>query len=407
MQSTPLGNRDGAAANISPADGISPNDATARRARNLHFDSLVIDTHVDTAQRCFFEHLDLGARDAEGCVDVPRLREGGVGALFCAAWVPADVTGPPAVKRALDLLDAVREQVRRHPADLALAATADEIRRIHAAGKIAIVLCVEGGHAIDSDLGVLRTFAALGARYMTLTHTADLDWAGSSAGAGNKGLSAFGRDVISEMNRIGMVVDLSHASDRTFHDVLSVTRAPAIASHSCCRALCDSRRNLTDAMIRDLAARGGLLQITFHTGFLSQEQVAAQKMCASDFEVRDKEIHEHCAGNAARILAEEQRWRDAMVRAGKLPHVSWEKIVEHIDYAAQIAGCDHVGIGSDFDGACMPEGMEDASKLPRITDALARRGYADRDIRKILGENVLRVLSDAERVAAEMASTVV
>jgi len=379
----------------------------AGRARKLHFDSLVVDTHVDVAQRCFFENFDFGHRDTEGCLDIPRMREGGVGAIFCAAWVPVSVTGPAAVKRAFDLIDTMCEQVRRHPADLALAASATEIRRVHAAGKIAVVLCVEGGHAIDNDLGVLRIFASLGVRYMTLTHCADLDWAGSSGGAGNNGLTAFGREVIGEMNRLGMVVDLSHVSDRTFSDVLAITRAPAIASHSCCRALCDSPRNLTDEMIRALAAGGGALQINFHASFLSQKHASAQRLHLAEFEARDQEIRNQHSGNEARILIEHQRLSDAMIREGKLPRVNWEEIVEHIDHAVQIAGAGHVGIGSDFDGARMPEGMEDASKLPRITEALVRRGYSDRDIRKILGENALRVLSDAERAAEQFAASAV
>jgi membrane dipeptidase len=382
----------------------SPAVDIASRARQLHFDSLVVDTHTDVPQRCLFENFDFSARDSEGCIDIPRLREGGVGAIFCAAWVPTGVTGPIAVKRAFDLIDAMREQVRRHPSDLALAASVTEIRAVHVARKIAVVLCVEGGHAIDNDLGVLRIFAALGVRYMTLTHFADVDWAGSSGGSGNKGLTSFGREVIAEMNRLGMVVDLSHVSDRTFFDVLAVTRAPAMASHSCCRALCDSPRNLTDEMIRALAANGGALQITFHTGFLSQAQSEAYRHIAAEFALRDREIRVQRGANEARILIEEQRLSDAMIREGKLPRVNWEEIVEHIDHAAQVSGADHVGIGSDFDGAWMPEGMEDASKLPRITEALVRRGYADSDIRKILGENAMRVLSDAERVAKESAA---
>ena len=402
MKSTAPANRDG----VSSAQS-SPVDEIARRARKLHFDSLVVDTHVDVAQRCFFENFDFGHRDVEGCLDIPRLREGGVGAIFCAAWVPPGITGPVAVKRAFDLIHTMREQVRRHPGALGLAVTAAEIRRVHAEGKSAVVLCVEGGHAIDNDLGVLRMFAALGVRYMTLTHCADLDWAGSSGGAGNKGLSAFGREVIGEMNRLGMVVDLSHVSDRTFSEVLAITRAPAMASHSCCRALCDSPRNLTDEMIRALAAGGGALQINFHASFLSQKHASAQRLHLAKFEARDQEIRNQHPGNEARILIEHQRLSDAMIREGKLPRVSWEEIVEHIDHAVQIAGVDHVGIGSDFDGARMPEGMEDASKLPRITEALARRGYSDGDIQKILGENAMRVLSLAERVAEEIAASAV
>ena len=378
-------------------------DRLQRRARELHFRSLVIDTHVDVAQRCFFEQLDLGRRDAVGSIDLPRLHEGGVGAIFCAAWVPAKLSGAPAVKRALDLLDAVREQVRLHPGGLALARTADQIRSAHSDDKIAVVLCVEGGHAIDDDLAVLRSFAALGARYMTLTHFADIDWAGSSGGlvstGGSKGLSEFGREVVREMNRLGMVVDVSHVSDRTFDDVLETTAAPVMASHSCCRAICPAMRNLTDEMIRALAARGGLLQIAFHVGFLSAEYHAAMCEVMAEFETRSRIRNAEFADNEALTLRRDELLKAEMVREGKLPVVKWEKIIEHVDRAAQLVGAEHVGLGSDFDGAFMPEGMEDASMLPRITEALLRRGYADEDIRKILGENVLRVLGDAERVA--------
>jgi membrane dipeptidase len=391
-------------ASASPA----ASESIALRARELHFNSLVVDTHVDVAQRFFFERFDMGSRDSEGSVDIPRLREGGVGAIFCAAWIPGKISGPPAVKRALDLLDSVREQVRSHIADLALARTADEIRAARRDGKIALVLCVEGGHMIDNDLAVLRTFGALGARYMTLTHFADIDWAGSSGGlvgaGGNKGLSEFGRDVVREMNRLGMVVDVSHVSDQTFADVLDASSAPVMASHSCCRAICPAMRNLSDDMIRALAARGGLQQIVFHMGFLSAEYHAAMRAAFSEFEARSRARNESFSENEARTLREDVSLSDEMVREGKLPAVSWEKIVEHVDHAVQLVGAEHVGLGSDFDGAFMPEGMEDASKWPRITEALLRRGYPEDDIRKILGENVLRVLADAERVAQEIAA---
>ena len=261
---------------------------------------------------------------------------------------------------------------------------------------------------MDSDLSVLRTFAALGARYLTLTHFADNDWAGSSGGlvgtGGNKGLSEFGREVVREMNRLGMVVDVSHVSDQTFADVLDTSAAPVMASHSCCRAICPAMRNLTDEMIRALATRGGLQQIVFHIGFLSAEYHAAMRAAIQEFEARSRARNETFAENEARTLREDVRLSEEMVREGKLPAVRWEKIVEHVDHAAQLVGAGHVGLGSDFNGAFMPEGLEDASMFPRITEALLRKGYADEDIRKILGENVLRVLADAERVAQEIAA---
>jgi membrane dipeptidase len=196
-----------------------------------------------------------------------------------------------------------------------------------------------------------------------------------------------------------MIVDVSHVSDSTFYQVLETSRAPVIASHSCCRALCDAPRNLDDAMIQALASRGGVIHITFHDGFLSQEYTNAKRALAAEIAANEHVVTGRNGENEARNLIELQGLSDEAIRAGKLPQVSWEKIVEHIDHAARIAGADHVGVGSDFDGAFMPAGMEDASKFPHITEGLLRRGYAEADIRKMLGENTLRVMDDAERVA--------
>jgi membrane dipeptidase len=374
-------------------------DELSSRAREIHFSSLVFDTHADTPQRFFFDQFDLGHRDAEGCVDIPRLREGGVGAIFFALWVPVEVTGSAATQRARGLLDAVLNQIERHGNDLALATSTSEVRKARAGGKIAVMLGVEGGHAINNDLDVLREFHSRGVRYMTLTHNAATEWADSSNDAPrHQGLTDFGKQVIREMNRLGMLVDISHVSDPTFHDVLETSRAPVIASHSCCRALCDAPRNLDDAMIKALAARRGVIHITFHDGFLSQEYANANRARAAEIASHEEVVSQKFGENEARNLIELQRLSDASIRAGKLPQVSWEKIVDHIDHAAGIAGADHVGVGSDFDGAFMPAGMEDASKFPRITEGLLRRGYGEADIRKILGENTLRVIGDAERI---------
>ncbi len=377
------------------ADNISP------RAHQLHFSSLVFDTHVDTPQRLLFDHFDLVKRDAEGCVDIPRMREGGIGAIFFALWVPVEITGDAATRRARDLLAATVKQIKIHEADLALATSANEIREARKRGKIAVLLAVEGGEAINGDLAVLREFHSMGVRYMTLTHNAATDWADSSnAAPRHNGLTDFGREVIREMNRLGMLVDVSHVSDATFHDVLETSRAPVIASHSCCRVLCDHPRNLDDAMIKALAARGGVIHVTFHDSFLSQEYATAYRALSSDSAARDRALTQKFGDNEAQKLMEGQRWSDELIRAGKLPQVSWEKIVEHIDHAARLVGADHVGVGSDFDGAFMPEGMEDASKFPLITEGLLRRGYSEADIRKILGENTLRVMDDVARASA-------
>jgi membrane dipeptidase len=327
------------------------------------------------------------------------LREGGVGAIFFALWVPVEIKDAAATQRARDLLAATLKQIEIHRGDLALCTSSKEVRMACAAKKIAVMLGVEGGHAIDNDLAILREFHADGVRYMTLTHNAATEWADSSNDAPHhNGLTDFGKQVIREMNRLGMLVDISHVSDPTFYDVLETSRAPVIASHSCCRALCDAPRNLDDAMIKALAARGGVIHISFHDGFLSQEYANANRARAAEIASLEEAVTQKFGDNEARNLMELQRLSDASIRAGKLPQVSWEKIIEHIDHAAGIAGADHVGVGSDFDGAFMPAGMEDASKFPFITEGLLRRGYGEADIRKILGENTLRVMADGERV---------
>jgi membrane dipeptidase len=380
-------------------------DDLSARARAIHFSSLVLDTHADTPQRLFFDQFDLGSRDAEGCVDIPRLREGGVGAIFFALWVPVEIIGVAATQRARDLLAATLKQIEVHSNDLALSTSSNEVRAARARNKIAVLLGVEGGHTIDNNLAILREFHRFGVRYMTLTHNAATEWADSSSDVPrHNGLTDFGKQVILEMNRLGMLVDVSHVSDSTFYDVLEASCAPVIASHSCCRALCDAPRNLDDAMIKALASRGGVIHITFHDSFLSQEYANANRALAPEIASLEQAVNEKFGENEARNLMELQRLSNASIRAGKLPQVSWEKIVDHIDHAVAIGGPDHVGVGSDFDGAFMPAGMEDASKFPAITEGLLRRGYGEADIRKILGENTLRVMDDADRMGQLMRS---
>ncbi|HEY6386842.1 MAG TPA: dipeptidase [Candidatus Acidoferrum sp.] len=379
------------------ADGIS------ERARKLHFSSIVIDTHDDTTQRFFDPGFDLGSRNPLGSIDIPRMKEGGVGAIFFSIWIPNKITGQEAVKRALSQIDAVHEQVRKHSSDLMLVTTAEGIREAHKQGKIAALIGVEGGHMIASDLGVLRRYAALGARYMTLTHSGNAEWADSStAKPEHNGLSEFGKDVVQEMNRLGIIVDISHVSDKTFADVLEVSKAPVFASHSDCRAICDAPRNMTDDMIRALAAKGGVIQINYHVGFLSQEFRNAEKAHPEWDKAIALEIQRRCGDREGCQLIEGDRVTREYVLRGDLPKVEWTKIIEHIDHAVKIAGIEHVGLGSDFDGANMPFGMEDATKLPLITNALLEKGYSEGDVRKILGENTLRVMAEVERVGREL-----
>ncbi len=379
-------------------------DDSAARARKLHFSSIVVDTHDDTTQRLLDGDFDLGERSSSGSIDIPRMKEGGLGAIFFSIWIPSKITGPEAIKHALDQIDAVREQVREHPNEITLATTAAEVREAHKSGKIAALMGVEGGHMIASDLGVLRSYAALGVRYMTLTHSGNDEWADSSTDtAVHNGLTDFGKDVVREMNRLGVMVDISHVSDKTFYDALEVSKAPLIASHSSCRAICDARRNMTDQMIKDLAAKGGVIQINYHVGFLSQEFLDADKNPEITKAIA-AEVEKRCGDKEGCQLIEGDKVTREYMEQGKLPRVDWTKIIEHIDHAVKVGGAEHVGLGSDFDGANMPYGMEDASKLPQITEALLRKGYSEGDVRKILGENTLRVMAEVERVSRELNS---
>jgi membrane dipeptidase len=364
---------------------------------------LVVDTHADTTQRLLDGGFDLGAPNALGSIDIPRMKQGGLGAIFFSIWIPSKITGPEAVKRALDQIDAVRVQVHKHSNDLILATTAAEIHQAHKQGKIAALIGVEGGHMIAGDLSVLRVYAALGARYMTLTHTGNVDWADASTDKPiHNGLTDFGKDVVREMNRLGMIVDVSHVSDKTFADALAVSKAPVFASHSSCRAICDAPRNMTDDMMRALAAKGGVIQINYHVGFLSQEFRNAEKAHPEWDKAIALEVQNRCGKREGCQLIEGDRITREYVMRGDLPRVEWTKIVEHIDHAVKVAGIDHVGLGSDFDGANMPFGMEDVTRLPQITQALLERGYSDDDVRKILGENTLRVMAEVERVSHQL-----
>ncbi len=367
----------------------------------VHSRAIVVDTHADTTQRLIFDpKFNLAERHTDGNIDIPRMRDGGLDALFFSIWVPSDVTGPIAVKRAFDQIDAVREAVRRHPNDLVLATTAAEIRRAAADRKIAALMGVEGGHMIDDDMRQLRNFAALGVRYMTLTHFKNNNWADSSTDKpAHNGLTDFGKDVVREMNRLGMMVDISHVADKTFYDVISLTTAPVIASHSSCRAIANHPRNMTDDMLRALAKNGGVVMINYHAAFLSEEFRVASEKKNGDVVTSMSAMSKKCGGNEACTTMESERIDHEAMASGELPKVSWEKIIEHIDHAVKVAGVDHVGLGSDFDGATMPIGLEDASKLPKITDALLKKGYSEAEVGKILGGNILRVMEAVEKAA--------
>jgi membrane dipeptidase len=382
-----------------------PVDEISERAHKLHFSSIVLDTHDDTTQRFFSKDYDLGKRNPEGHVDIPRMREGGMNAIFFSIWIDGHIMGPPAVQKALDQIDAVHECVKKYSNEMALARTAEDVRRARVQGKIAALMGVEGGHMIGNDIRVVRIFADLGVRYMTLSHFYNDEWADSSTDKpAHNGLTDFGKDIVREMNRQGILVDISHVSDRTFYDALEVSKAPLLASHSSCRALCNHVRNMSDDMIVALAAKGGVIQITYEKSFIDQAYKDAYDKETGGVVEHLSELTKDCNNDESCISREMAKLQQKLTDEGKLPHVSWEGIIDHIDHAVKLVGAEHVGLGSDFDGADMPDGLEDCSKLPKITEALLRKGYSEGDIRKILGENTLRVMEQAERVSRELQS---
>ncbi len=372
-------------------EGVSP------RALRLHRAATVVDTHIDTPQRILMEKVDIGTRLPSGHVDIPRMREGGLDALFFSVWVDAPFSGATAIKRALQVIDAVNRTIAANPRDLQLALTAADVEKAVKAGRVAALMGIEGGHAIDDDLGVLRLFHQLGVRYMTLTWANPTSWADSSGNANRDrvkapdGLSDFGREVVREMNRLGMIVDISHVADKTFFDVLAATSKPVIASHSSCRALCDVPRNMTDDMLRALAKNGGVVGINYASGFLDMEfrkRSDERKKLAPPGSTPPAPA---AAADPAVIAAHRYHTLFGVPDPAEPP--PFDRLIDHIDHAVKVAGVDHVGLGSDFDGvSSLPRGMEDVSQLPRITDALLARGYREKDVKKILGGNFLRVL---------------
>jgi membrane dipeptidase len=374
----------------------------AGRLNGLLSNSILVDTHIDTPWYVVDENYDLGERHSYYEADIPRLREGHVGAVFFGIAVEPQNYPPHLwIPRALELIDAVHQQVRRHSRDMEIALTAEDIRRAHRSGKIAVLMGVEGGHMIQDSLPMLRTYYRLGVRYMTLTHFKTNDWADSSADiAAHNGLTPFGRDVVREMNRLGMMVDISHVSDKTFYDALEVSHAPLIASHSSLRALCNIPRNMSDDMIRALARKGGVVDINFNAAYLD---IKANNRFTQFRDERDREISDMMllkGGDPRRWelkRAIQQRYRTM------LPRVGIDAVLRMIDHAVKVAGPDHVGFGSDFDGVSgmVPAGMEDVSKYPELVRGLIDLGYSDEIIRKIMGENLLRVMAATEQVAKQ------
>ena len=359
-------------------------------ARRIQASVLGIDAHNDSMQRVLYENVDLGKRLPDGMIDFPRLAEGGIHVPFFALWVPTYYQGSEAVRRTLDLRDAFERVVGQHPGEIELATSARDIQRIVGQKKIAAVLTIEGGHQIDDDLAVLRMYRRLGVLSMTLTHFRSNHWADSSTDrAEHNGLTEFGRQVVREMNTLGMIVDVSHVSDKTFYDVLGVTAKPVIASHSSCRAISDIPRNMTDEMLRALGQNGGVVGVNFGAPFLSRQDAEELKKAIS----RNNESEPKAMGKELDEFAAKDYFRDkAEFHVG---HAAVEDAAACIDHVAKVAGIDHVGIGSDFDGIMsVPQGLEDVSKVPNLTRVLLKRGYSEEDIKKIMGENFLRVIKE-------------
>jgi membrane dipeptidase len=383
---------------------VAAPSALADRARALHRDAIVVDTHSDTTPRFEDPTWRFDERHTTGHMDLPRIREGGLDVQFWSIYMGARDGRGVAIREAIERIDAVHELARRHPLEIALVGSVSEIRDAVAAGKLASLMGVEGGHIIEQSLPALRTFYRLGVRYMTLTHSFHTEWA-DSAGTYepreplHRGLTAFGREVVAEMNRLGMLVDVSHVSDDTFHDVLQVTRAPVIASHSSCRAVADHPRNLSDDMLRALARNGGVVMINFFPVYINEENAALAAEQRAAIAAKLETLRPELGDDPAAVAAA----RAKLYAESPWPTVPLAVLLDHFDHAIRVAGAEHVGIGADWDGVpSMPEGMEDVSRLPALTEGLLARGHSDTTVRAVLGENLLRVLAEAEGVAATL-----
>jgi membrane dipeptidase len=382
-----------------------PRAITDAEVLRVHRSALLIDTHNDVPSRTV-EGFDIGSHTGTGHTDIARLKEGGVGAQFFAVYVAASyVNGNHSANRTLQMIDTVRRDIiDRYPNDFMLATSARDIEEAHKRGKIAALLGIEGGHAIEDSLRLLRDTYDLGVRYMTLTHSNTNNWADSSGDVTDakiqhhNGLTDFGKQVVREMNRLGMMVDISHVADKTFWDALETSKAPIFASHSSCRALTNHARNMTDDMIVALAKKGGVVQVNFYCGFISQK---FRDNDAADTRALDARMARETAGKNLsepdkQVLSEKLRKEMGLSRA------TLADVVAHIDHIRRIAGIDAIGIGADFDGvSCTPVGLDDVSKYPNLTRALLEKGYSAEDIRKIYGGNFLRVMRAVEAQAGK------
>jgi membrane dipeptidase len=404
-----------AAAQAPVTSATAPDMVISARARRIHDSAIVIDTHADTPQRFLDEGFDIGSTDPAdtGHISLDKARRGNLGGEFFSIWVDPETNQGRFARHTFDLIDSVYEQAARHPDRMMMAFSPADIERAHREHKLAALMGIEGGHSIENDMHLLRDYYRLGVRYMTLSWSNTNEWADSSGDIDDpkvqhhNGLTDFGKEVVLEMNRLGMMVDISHVADKTFWDAIATTKAPIIASHSSARALVDAPRNMTDEMLRAVSKNGGVVQVNFYSGFddanfrkameaQAKDQAAAIQKYMDQLKADGKPV------NYVEVDRIEREWM------AKIPRPPFKSLIDHIDHIAKVAGIDHVGLGSDFDGVsgATPQGIDSAADLPKITQSLLDRGYSAEDIRKILGGNLMRVFREVERVSHEMLAKV-
>jgi membrane dipeptidase len=396
------------AAQSTPAPG-SDITVTAK-ARSIHDSALIIDTHADTPQRFLDEGFDIGSTDPNdiGHISLDKAKRGNLGAEFFSIWVEPETNQGRYAKHTFDLIDSVYEQAAKHPDRMMMAFSTADIERAHKEHKLAALMGIEGGHSIEADMHLLRDYYRLGVRYMTLSWSNTNEWADSSGDINDEkiqhhnGLTDFGKQVVLEMNRLGMMVDISHVADKTFWDAIATTKAPVIASHSSARALTNAPRNMTDDMLKAVAKNGGVVQVNFFNAFIDEDFRKAEDAQRKDEKAAvqaysDKLKAEGKPVNYVDLDRIEREW------LAKVSRPPLKSLIDHIDHIAKVAGIDHVGLGSDFDGVsgATPQGIDSAADLPKITQALLDRGYSADDIHKILGGNLLRVFREVEKVSRE------
>ncbi|MCU1287314.1 MAG: putative dipeptidase [Acidobacteriales bacterium] len=403
-------------ATLSFAQTAKPASKTPQKPmspKSIHQSALIIDTHADTTQRLLDEDFDMAnvPPGDPGHLDLAKAKAGNLAAEFFSIWVdPAKYKGQYA-RRTMELIDSVYQQAAKHPDKMAMAYSTADILAAHKKKKFAALMGIEGGHSIENSMPLLRDYYRLGVRYMTLTWSNTNEWADSSGDVDDTsvqhhdGLTQFGREIIREMNRLGMMVDISHVSDKTFFQTLTISRAPVIASHSSSRVLTNVPRNMTDDMLRAVKENNGVVMVNFYSGFIDEKFSAANKANRAERERKQAELDEKLKDADSRTKALAQQKLDLEI-AASIPRPPFKALIDHIDHIAKVAGIDHVGLGSDFDGISfmLPEGIDSAADLPKITAELVKRGYSAKDIHKILGGNLMRVFRDVEKISKQIAA---